>query len=107
MTADFDISSSFIPSLYKPASLLPITRHKNKILYLVENHAVTVVVGQTGSGKTTQIPQFLEQAGWCSDGKVIGVTQVCGRISTFARSENSIQTPHSHVVSLLRLSQLE
>ncbi|MCJ1369963.1 hypothetical protein MMC20_001175 [Loxospora ochrophaea] len=75
MAADFDIAASFIPSLHKPSSLLPIARHRESLLYLVENFQVTVVVGQTGSGKTTQLPQFLEQAGWCTDGKVLGVTQ--------------------------------
>lgn len=76
MASEFDLSASFIPSLHKPASLLPIARHRESILYLVETYPVTIVVGQTGSGKTTQIPQFLEQAGWCADGKVIAVTQV-------------------------------
>lgn len=73
---DFDLSASFIPSLHKPSSLLPIARHKQSLLYLVETYPVLIVVGQTGSGKTTQIPQYLEQAGWCSEGKIIGVTQV-------------------------------
>ncbi|CZR53043.1 related to ATP-dependent RNA helicase [Phialocephala subalpina] len=73
--ADFDLSANFIPSLHKPASLLPIARHRQNLLYLIETFPVTIVVGQTGSGKTTQIPQYLEQAGWCSDGKVIAVTQ--------------------------------
>lgn len=76
MATDFDLSASFIPSLHKPSSLLPIARHRKNLLYLIETFPVTVVVGQTGSGKTTQIPQFLEQAGWCVDGKVIAVTQV-------------------------------
>lgn len=74
--ADFDLSANFIPSLHKPASLLPIARHRQNLLYLIETYPVTIVVGQTGSGKTTQIPQYLEQAGWCSSGKVIAVTQV-------------------------------
>jgi ATP-dependent RNA helicase DDX35 len=73
--AEFDLSASFIPSLHKPAALLPIARHRQSLLYLIETYPVTIVVGQTGSGKTTQIPQYLEQAGWCSDGKVIAVTQ--------------------------------
>jgi ATP-dependent RNA helicase DDX35 len=77
--ADFDLAASFIPALHKPASLLPIARHRQAILYLVETFPVTIVVGQTGSGKTTQIPQYLEQAGWCTDGKAIAVTQV-GRL---------------------------
>jgi len=68
--------SSFIPALYKPAALLPIARHRESILYLVDTYSVTIVVGQTGSGKTTQIPQFLDQAGWCADGKLVAVTQV-------------------------------
>ena len=77
MAMDFDISSSFIPSLHKPSSLLPVARHRDNLLYLIETFPVTIVVGQTGSGKTTQIPQYLAQAGWCVDGKVLAVTQVC------------------------------
>ncbi|KAF6821248.1 helicase associated domain-containing protein [Colletotrichum sojae] len=73
--ADFDISSNFIPALHKPAALLPIAKHREALLYLIETKQVIIVIGQTGSGKTTQIPQFLEAAGWCSDGKVIGITQ--------------------------------
>jgi ATP-dependent RNA helicase DDX35 len=73
---DFDLAASFIPALHKPPSLLPIARHRQTLLYLIETYPVTIVVGQTGSGKTTQIPQYLEQAGWCADGKVIAVTQV-------------------------------
>lgn len=68
-------SDAFIPALHRPSSLLPIARHKDSLLYTIETHPVTVLVGQTGSGKTTQLPQYLEQAGWCKDGKVIAVTQ--------------------------------
>ncbi|KAI9771307.1 MAG: hypothetical protein M1840_002277 [Geoglossum simile] len=75
MASEFDLSASFIPSLHKPSSLLPIARHRETILFLVETYPITIVVGQTGSGKTTQIPQFLEQSGWCANGKVIAVTQ--------------------------------
>ncbi|KAL1999906.1 hypothetical protein VTN02DRAFT_3820 [Thermoascus thermophilus] len=75
MASDFDLSSTFIPSLYKPAELLPIAQYRQSLLYLIETYPVTIVVGQTGSGKTTQLPQYLDQAGWCADGKVIAVTQ--------------------------------
>lgn len=74
--ADFDLSREFIPALHKPSSLLPIARHRKSILYLIETYPVVIVVGQTGSGKTTQIPQFLNQAGWCDQGKMVAVTQV-------------------------------
>jgi ATP-dependent RNA helicase DDX35 len=73
---DFDIDSSFIAALHKPPALLPIAKHRESLLYVVEKFPVTIVVGRTGSGKTTQIPQFLDSAGWCSDGKIIGITQV-------------------------------
>ncbi|KAL3489776.1 P-loop containing nucleoside triphosphate hydrolase protein [Aspergillus germanicus] len=75
MASELDVGTSFIPALYKPPSLLPIARHKKALLYLVETYPVTIVVGQTGSGKTTQLPQYLDQAGWCADGKAIAVTQ--------------------------------
>ncbi|KIW98377.1 uncharacterized protein Z519_00037 [Cladophialophora bantiana CBS 173.52] len=71
--SDFDLS--FIPALYTPPALLPISRHKGSLLYTIETHQITVLVGQTGSGKTTQLPQYLEQAGWCANGKCIAITQ--------------------------------
>lgn len=83
MASEMDLSTTFIPSLYKPAALLPIARHRRNLLYLVETYPVTIVVGHTGSGKTTQLPQYLDQAGWCADGKAIAVTQV---IFDFPRS---------------------
>ncbi|KND94514.1 putative ATP-dependent RNA helicase DHX35 [Tolypocladium ophioglossoides CBS 100239] len=73
--AEFDLDASFIPALHKPAALLPIAKHRESLLYVVETYPITIVIGQTGSGKTTQIPQFLEGAGWCSEGQIIGVTQ--------------------------------
>jgi ATP-dependent RNA helicase DDX35 len=79
--ADSELGLSFIPSLHKPSTLLPIAKHRDNLLYLIETKQVTIVVGQTGSGKTTQIPQFLEEAGWCEDGKVIGITQVCSSLN--------------------------
>ena len=81
MTSDLELATAFIPALYKPSTLLPIAKHRQSLLYLVETFPVTVVIGQTGSGKTTQLPQFLDQAGWCVDGKQIAVTQV--RLLTF------------------------
>jgi len=68
-------TDTFIPALYKPSSLLPIARHKEALQYTIETYPVTILVGQTGSGKTTQLPQYLEQAGWCRNGKIIAVTQ--------------------------------
>ena len=76
MAADSDILAAFIPSLHRPSSLLPIARYRESLLYAIEAYDVTIVTAQTGSGKTTQIPQFLREAGWCQEGKVVAVTQV-------------------------------
>ena len=72
---DEENSTPIIPDLYKPPALLPIAQLKDQLLYTIETYPVTIVVGATGSGKTTQIPKFLLEAGWCSDGSQIAVTQ--------------------------------
>mmetsp|Transcript_3204 Transcript_3204/g.2872 ORF Transcript_3204/g.2872 Transcript_3204/m.2872 type:complete len:110 (+) Transcript_3204:3-332(+) len=54
---------------------LPCWREKVDFLKLVKKSQVTLLVGETGSGKTTQMPQFLLEAGYASDGKMIACTQ--------------------------------
>lgn len=44
----------------------------NVCLFILQ---VLIIEGETGSGKTTQIPQYLHEAGFTSDGKKIGCTQ--------------------------------
>ncbi|CAN8231777.1 unnamed protein product [Cochlearia groenlandica] len=53
---------------------LPIHAYREELLKLVEENQVLVIVGETGSGKTTQIPQYLQEAGYTKRGK-IGCTQ--------------------------------
>ncbi|KAJ2400587.1 hypothetical protein GGI23_001944 [Coemansia sp. RSA 2559] len=54
---------------------LPAFKHRLQFLYMAENYSTVVVIGEPGSGKSTQLPQFLYEAGWASDGKMIGCTQ--------------------------------
>ncbi|GJP40479.1 hypothetical protein CLOM_g159 [Closterium sp. NIES-68] len=75
--ADADVSIATLASPFAQSGRerLPVCKHREGILYLVETHAVTVVVGETGSGKTTQIPQYLVEAGWAAGGRVVACTQ--------------------------------
>jgi ATP-dependent RNA helicase DDX35 len=91
-----DDPAGFVSSLYKPPSLLPIARHRQGLLYAIEEHPVTIVVGQTGSGKTTQIPQFLFAAGWCADGRAIAVTQVRVHFSIIPSNKIAAESCRHH-----------
>ncbi|CAD1478196.1 unnamed protein product, partial [Heterotrigona itama] len=54
---------------------LPTFKYKNHIIYLLEKYQTLVLIGETGCGKSTQLPQYLLEAGWCADGKMIGITE--------------------------------
>ncbi|KAJ4445445.1 hypothetical protein ANN_07250 [Periplaneta americana] len=54
---------------------LPILAEEQVIMEAINENPVVVLAGETGSGKTTQVPQFLYEAGYASDGKLIGVTE--------------------------------
>ncbi|KAG2442561.1 hypothetical protein HXX76_002647 [Chlamydomonas incerta] len=42
---------------------------------MIHGHQTTVLVGETGSGKTTQIPQFIAEAGYTANRKMVACTQ--------------------------------
>ncbi|CAL9159030.1 unnamed protein product [Musa hybrid cultivar] len=54
---------------------LPIASVERRLVEEVRKNDTLIIVGETGSGKTTQLPQFLCNAGFCRDEKIIGVTQ--------------------------------
>ena len=45
--------------LLKGGKELPIMKHRQEIVEIIENHKVSIIEGQTGSGKSTQVPQFI------------------------------------------------
>jgi len=56
-------------------SKLPIIAEEQLIVETINSQGVVVLTGETGSGKTTQLPQFLYEAGYASDDKLIGITE--------------------------------
>lgn len=67
--------SSGYMTIEKQRQRLPAYKNRTALLYLVENHATTIIIGETGSGKTTQIPQYLVDGGWAQGGRLIACTQ--------------------------------
>uniref|UniRef100_A0A8R1I7G6 RNA helicase n=1 Tax=Caenorhabditis japonica TaxID=281687 RepID=A0A8R1I7G6_CAEJA len=61
--------------IQKSRAELPIFAEEMRIVEAINENLVTVVCGETGSGKTTQIPQFLFEAGYASEGELIGITE--------------------------------
>ncbi|CAL5388105.1 unnamed protein product [Camellia sinensis] len=64
----------------KPASSFLLFRCvrslvEKRLVEEVKSNDILIIVGETGSGKTTQLPQFLFNAGFCRDEKIIGITQ--------------------------------
>jgi len=60
--------------LQQQRTRLPIHRHRLALLHAIETHRAVVLCGPTGCGKSTQLPQYLDEAGWTSQGYVIAVT---------------------------------
>jgi ATP-dependent RNA helicase DHX37/DHR1 len=56
-------------------SQLPIITEEQAIMEAIHDNLVVLICGETGSGKTTQLPQFLYEAGYTLDGKLIGITE--------------------------------
>ncbi|NXN95926.1 TDRD9 helicase, partial [Rhinopomastus cyanomelas] len=55
---------------------MPIARHREEIMSVIDNNSVVIVQGATGSGKSTQIPQYvldshIQRSAYCN----IAVTQ--------------------------------
>lgn len=54
---------------------LPVWQAKEDFVKMLNGHQTTILVGETGSGKTTQIAQFIAEAGYAQNRKMIACTQ--------------------------------
>ncbi|KAE9551574.1 hypothetical protein FO519_005218 [Halicephalobus sp. NKZ332] len=63
------------PEIQAKRCKLPIFAEEMQIVEAINENAVVIVCSETGSGKTTQIPQFLYESGYTSNGHLIGITE--------------------------------
>lgn len=64
-----------LQSLAEVRKSLPVYPYREGFLQAIKDHQVLIVTAETGSGKTTQLPQYMWEAGWCENGKMVGCTQ--------------------------------
>lgn len=78
---------------------LPIWVYRDHLIDTISNNPITILVGETGSGKTTQLPQYLDEAGFTSEG-LIAVTQPrrVAAMSVSARVADETETKLGHHV---------
>lgn len=72
-------------SVKRPAAIqrvrenLPVYSEEHRIMEAIHHNDCVIICGETGSGKTTQVPQFLFESGFGSEGSgtpgMIGITQ--------------------------------
>lgn len=74
------------PEIDKTRLKLPIINEEQNIVETIRYNDVVIISGETGSGKTTQIPQFLYEAGYASNGRLIGITEP-RRVAAISMSE--------------------
>ncbi|VDK59535.1 unnamed protein product, partial [Gongylonema pulchrum] len=62
-------------SLAETRKSLPVYAYRDEFIQAVHDHQVLIIEGETGSGKTTQLPQYLYEAGFCTNKMKVGCTQ--------------------------------
>lgn len=62
------------PEIQAARLQLPILAEEQAVMEAIHDNDVVILCGETGSGKTTQVPQFLYEGGYTTQG-LIGVTE--------------------------------
>lgn len=75
-----------LPEVEKSRLELPIIGEEQSIMEKIRYQDIVIVSGETGSGKTTQLPQFLYEAGYTLNGKLVGITEP-RRVAAVSMSE--------------------
>ncbi len=73
---------------------LPICGMEQEVVEAITLSDIVILCGETGSGKSTQVPQFVYEAGFASNGLIIGVTQPrrVAAVSTAERVAHEMNT---------------
>jgi ATP-dependent RNA helicase DHX37/DHR1 len=80
------VSVDRTPEIEKIRSALPIVTEEHTIMDAIIYNPVIIICGETGSGKTTQVPQFLYEAGYANQNKMIAITEP-RRVAAIAMSK--------------------
>ncbi|CAH8499195.1 unnamed protein product [Schistosoma turkestanicum] len=63
------------PEVVASRLALPILSDEATIMESISENDCVIICGATGCGKTTQVPQFLYEAGYATEGYMIGITE--------------------------------
>ncbi|CAI2728237.1 unnamed protein product [Schistosoma spindalis] len=63
------------PEVVAARLALPVLSDEATIMESISENDCVIICGATGCGKTTQIPQFLYEAGYATEGYMIGITE--------------------------------
>ncbi|KAI4502443.1 hypothetical protein M0802_002355 [Mischocyttarus mexicanus] len=67
--------AKILQTIQETKKSLPIYPFRNDLIKAIKEHQILIIEGETGSGKTTQIPQYLYNAGFAENDKVIGCSE--------------------------------
>ncbi|KAH8878085.1 putative ATP-dependent RNA helicase DHX37 [Schistosoma japonicum] len=87
------------PEVVTSRLALPILFDEATIMESISENDCVIICGATGCGKTTQVPQFLYEAGYATEGYMIGITEPrrVAAISVAHRVGEELNLTPSHV----------